>query len=75
MKNVLIGATGSVAALKLPFLVESLKDNDDSDEKINVSIFHSYQVTLTLSLTHQMLKSYQDFKIRLPKFYWNLRFI
>lgn len=39
MKNVLIAATGSVAALKLPFLVESLKDAEDGDEKINVSLF------------------------------------
>lgn len=37
MKNILIGATGSVATIKLPILVESLQLLDIEDEKIQVS--------------------------------------
>lgn len=39
MKNILVGATGSVASLKLPFLIEALKETECLDAKTEVCIF------------------------------------
>ena len=61
MKNVLLGCTGSVASIKIPEILEKLKENPEISVKLgkfihtDILIFHSVEFKINLLAQLQLL--------------------
>ena len=68
MKNVLLGCTGSVASIKIPEILEKLKENPEISVKLgkfihtDILIFHSVEFKINLLAQLQLLHKILFFK-------------